>query len=262
VRKLICLLVAVVGTVCAYGQNKKGNFYLTWGYHTDRYTKSTIHFKDETHSNARDNYNFELIKVTAHDRQDMHDLFRTAISIPQYVLNIGYFFAEKPKWGIELSWDHLKYIVTDGQTFHMKGTYNGMYHDVDTTFSPNWIHYEHTNGNNYLMASAVRKFQFFENTKVGTHLSLLVKAGAGGLVPKTDSRIFGLHNDGPFRLSGFVIGASTAVRYTLFKYLYVEGSVKGAFADYTNAKVYEQGRAKHTFFSVQYIYAAGFNIPI
>jgi hypothetical protein len=111
------------------------------------------------------------------------------------------------------------------------------------------------------MVSAVRKFQFFENTKVGTHLSLLIKAGAGGLVPKTDSKIFGLHNDGPFRLSGFVVGASTAVRYDFFRYFYLEGSIKGAFADYTSAKVYENGRAKHQFFSVQYIYSAGINIP-
>jgi len=260
VRKFICFLVAVVGTVCAYGQNK-GNFYMTWGYHTDRYTKSTIHMKGDVPT-APYTYDFELVKAKAHDRQDMHDLFQTAISIPQYVLNVGYFFPNKPKWGIEVSWDHLKYIVTDGQTFHLKGDIGGKYYDTDTTFSPSSIHFEHTNGNNYLMASAVRKFQFFENTKFGTHLSLLVKAGAGGLIPKTDSKIFGYHNDGPFRLSGFVIGASTAVRYSLFKYLFVEGSIKGAFADYTGAKIYEKGRAKQTFFSVQYIYSAGINIPI
>jgi len=43
---------------------------------------------------------------------------------------------------------------------------------------------------------------------------------------------------------------------------YLETSVKGAFADYTHAKLYEKGYAQHTFFSIQGIGSAGISIPL
>ncbi len=62
---------------------------------------------------------------------------------------------------------------------------------------------------------SVVKQQNLISSRNGNHsLSALFKAGAGGLVPKTDSYIMGNHNDGPFQLSGFVIGASLNLRYT------------------------------------------------
>lgn len=256
-KKLIGVLLAITGTICVHGQSKLGNFYVTWGYHRDQYTRSTIHFKDT----KTDDYNFTLEKAKARDKPDFHDFFNTPLTVPQYVINIGYFFAKKPEWGIEVSWDHLKYVVTDNQVMHLKGEIRGKSYDLDTLVTPAFVHLEHTNGNNYLMVSAVRRIRLLQETHFKNHLSVLVKAGAGGLVPKTDSYIMGNHNDGPFRLSGFVVGSSVAIRYDIFRYVYVEGSVKGAFADYTSAKLYEQGRARHTFFSAQYIWSAGINIP-
>jgi hypothetical protein len=258
VKKIIGVLLAIIVTFSAQGQKKFGSIYVTWGYHRDVYTRSNIHFKDT----KTDDYNFTLEQAKAKDRLDMHDFFHTPPTVPQYVFNIGYFFANKPSWGIEVSWDHLKYIVTDYQTMHMKGTFRGKYYDLDTLITPQFVHFEHTNGNNYFMVNVVRKFSPLKEGIFKSHLNILVKAGAGGLIPKTDSSIMGNRNDGPFRLSGFVIGASTSLRYDLFHYFYLEGSVKGAFADYTSAKVFEQGRAKHTFFSAQFIWAAGINIPL
>ncbi|HEY9006195.1 hypothetical protein [Ohtaekwangia sp.] len=257
-KKIIGALLAITWATCALGQNKIGNFYVTWGYHRDSYTRSTIHFKD----NKTDDYNFTLEKARAKDKPDMHDFFHTAPTVPQYVFNLGYFFANKPQWGIEVSWDHLKYVVTDNQVMHLKGEIRGKYFDQDTLVTPQFVHFEHTNGNNYLMISAVRRFTLEKDNYWANHLSVLVKAGAGGLIPKTDSYIMGKHNDGPFRLSGFVVGTSVSLRYDFLRYLYVEGSVKGAFADYTDAKLYEEGRARHSFFSAQYIYALGINVPL
>lgn len=258
-KKSLGLILAIMSTCCAYSQNKIGNFYATWGYHIDRYTRSTIHFKDT----KTDDYNFTLEKAKAHDRTDMHDFFHTPPTVPQYVVNIGYFFANKPKWGIEVSWDHLKYIVNDNQVMHLKGEIRGQYFDKDTLVTPKFVHFEHTNGNNYLMISAVRRYKWLQSARnPDTGLSVIAKAGAGGLIPKTDSYIMGNHNDGPFRLSGFVVGVSANLRYDFYRYLFAECGIKGAFADYTSAKVYMEGRAKHTFFSVQYIAALGINIPL
>jgi hypothetical protein len=246
-------------TYCVYAQNKIGNFYLTWGYHNDNYTRSNLHFKDH----QTDNYNFTLERAKAKDQPDMHDFFHTPLTVPQYSLNVGYFFANKPEWGIEVSWDHLKYVVIDNQRMHLVGDIRGQHYDLDTLVTHDFVHLEHTNGNNYAMISAVKRIPLMRGKYNKVYrLSLLAKAGIGGLVPKTDSYIMGNHNDGPFRLSGFVIGAAGALRYDFYRYFYFEGSIKGAFADYTGAKLYEKGRVKHTFFSVQYIWSAGINIPL
>lgn len=255
-RTCILVLVLSTGTFLAKGQNTAGKIYITWGYQRNQYTRSDIYF----HDSQTDDYKFTIKNARAVDKPDMSDIFHTPLTVPQYVFNIGYFLPRKPNWGIEFSWDHLKYIIFDNQVLHVQGEIRGVPLDTVMMVTSDFVHFEHTNGNNYAMISAVRKFPLLGNK--WSHLSTLVKAGAGGLVPKTDSYILGQHNDGPFRLSGFVIGASVNMRYDLLTYFFLEGSVKGAFADYTNAKVYELGRARHHFFSVQYIWSAGINIPL
>lgn len=234
----------------------KGAIYLTWGYHRDSYSKSTLHLKDH----YSDNYDFTLYHAKAKDRLDAHHLLGTPLTVPQYVVRVGYLFKGKRDLGIEFSWDHLKYIVNDNQMMHLKGTIHDKYYDLDTLVTPDLVHFEHTNGNNYAMLSLVKRHTFFEAPY--QKLSIMATVGAGILVPKTDSRVLGNHNDGPFRYSGIVFGSSVGLRYEIFKYFYLEPSVKGAFADYTNAKVYLQGRAHHTFFSAQYVLAAGVTIPL
>jgi hypothetical protein len=236
---------------------KSGTFYLTWGYHRDAYTTSTLHLKD----NTTDDYNFILYHAKAKDKVDTDHFFQTPLTVPQYVLNFGYLFNDKRNLGIEVSWDHLKYVVIDNQMMHMKGNIRGVEYDQDTLVTPDFVHFEHTNGNNYLMISIVKKVDLLKNHRFSV-LSALFKAGAGGLIPKTDSYIMGGHNDGPFRLSGYVVGVSANIRYNFIKYLYLEGGVKGAFANYTDAKLVNDGRARHHFFSVQYIGAAGICVPL
>lgn len=235
----------------------KGTFYVTWGYHRDAYSHSTIRFKD----NTTDNYDFTLYKAKAKDKPDTENFFRTPLTVPQYVLNVGYLFNDRRNLGIEFSWDHLKYVVIDNQMMHLKGNIRGQYFDKDTLVTPDFVHLEHTNGNNYAMISLVKRLNMMHGNKFHS-LNALFKVGLGGLVPKTDSYIMGGHNDGPFRLSGYVIGVSTNIRYNILQYFFLEAGVKGAFANYTNAKLINDGRAKHHFFSIQYIGAAGINIPL
>jgi hypothetical protein len=239
------------------GKKLKGAFYLTWGYHRDSYSRSDIQFKD----NTTDNYDFTLYKAKAKDKVDMDDFFHTPLTVPQYVLNVGYFFNDKHNLGIEFSWDHLKYVVIDDQVMHVKGNVRGQYVDEDMVVTPAFVHFEHTNGNNYAMISLVKRLNLMHGNSFHS-LNALFKAGVGGLVPKTDSYIMGGHNDGPFRLSGFVVGVSSNIRYNIFQYFFLEAGVKGAFADYTNAKLINDGRAKHHFFSIQYIGAFGINVPL
>jgi hypothetical protein len=259
---LIVLMLALVGTK-TFAQSetglekKKGSFYVTWGYHRDGYSRSTIHFKDHT----TDDYNFTLYKAKAKDKVDTNDFFHTPLTVPQYVLNIGYLFNNKRNLGIEFSWDHLKYVMIDNQMMHLRGDIRGQHFDLDTLVSPDFVKFEHTNGNNYAMISLVKQLNVVSGNK-NHSLNALFKVGVGGLVPKTDSYIMGGHNDGPFRLSGFVVGASANLRYNIFHYFFLETGMKGSFADYTNAKLVNEGRVRHHFFSIQFIGAAGISIPM
>jgi hypothetical protein len=241
---------------------QKGTLYATWGYHRDRYTNSTITFKDNNSYPGLTNYDFTFHHAKAKDQPDFHDLLHTPLSVPQYVFNIGYFFNDKHDLGIEVSWDHLKYVVVDNQVMHVTGYYNGMQHNVDTLVTPDFVHYEHTNGNNYLMVSLVKRIKLIQSSFAQQSVSSIFKIGAGLTDPKTDSKIFNHHNDGPFRVSGIVVGASASLRYNFLKFFFLEASAKGALVDYTSVKLYENGRAKQRFASIQLIGAGGLNIPL
>ena len=195
-------------------EKKKGTLYFTWGYHRDAYTNSTIRFEDHT----TDDYDFTFYDAKAKDKVDTDDFFHTPLTVPQYVMNIGYLFNDKRNLGIEVSWDHLKYVVIDNQQMHVRGHFRGIEYDQDMIVTPDFVHFEHTNGNNYLMVSLVKQGHLLHSKNHKHELNVLFKAGAGVLVPKTDSYIMGMHNDGPFRVSGFVTGASANLRYNFFKF--------------------------------------------
>ena len=239
-------------------ENKSGSFYFTWGYHRNSYSRSTLRLRDH----KSDDYDFTLYHAKANDQPDFSHLLKRPPTVPQYVMRLGYFFNNKKDLGIEFSWDHLKYVVEDNQMMHLTGTIRGTYYDTDTLVTPGFVHFEHTNGNNYAMISIVKRHKFFESKNRMLRISALFTGGAGILVPKTDSYILGNHNDGPFRFSGIVFGASAGLRIDFLRVLFLESSVKGAFADYTNAKVYLDGRARHSFFSAQYVVATGITIPL
>ena len=266
----LCLLVslpAVAQQQSEILENKKlhGTFFVNWGYHRDAYTTSTIQFKD-TETPGVPHYNFKFHKAKAHDKLDMGDFFDTAPTVPQYMLNFGYFFNDKNDLGIEVCWNHLKYVVTDNQVMRMTGTIDGKSYDLDTLVTPDFVHFEHTNGNNYLMISLLKRIQMISSKNQQHKLSGIFSIGGGGLIPKSDSYITinnqQYHNDGPFRLSGWVVGVGAAVRYDFLKYFFFEPNIKGSFANYTNVKLYEKGRASHRFFSVQYILSIGINLPL
>jgi hypothetical protein len=234
-----------------------GTFFFSWGYHRDYYSTSTISFKDT----QTDHYDFTLYDAKAKDQPDWDDFFHTPPTVPQYVVALGYFFNDKRDLGIELAWNHLKYVVRDNQVMHLRGTIHEQYYDLDTLVTPDFVHFEHTNGNNYFMLSILKRYKLLQS-KDGNHaLSANIRLGAGALIPKTDSYVLGKHNDGPFRLSGYVVGTGGALRYDFFKYFFVEPSYKLSFANYNDAKIYLTGRAQHHFISHQYILAVGFNIP-
>lgn len=240
-------------------KKKKGSLYLMWGYTRAAFSKSTIHFKD--HSNTfypetgrNHDYDFTIYDATAHDRPDFNGISDIInITIPQFVAHVGYYFNNKKDLGIELSYDHTKYVVDDYQRIHIKGVFNGNWVDQDTTLNPdNLLHFEHTDGANFWMINFLKRWKLYEPSKK-FNVGWVVKPGAGVVVPRTDVTMMGTRLNNDWHLAGWIAGAESGIRVEFLKNGVFEFMAKGTYADYTNVLVLGKGNgaANHHFFTGQ-----------
>lgn len=212
---------------------QKRGFYVSAGWHRAWYTRSTIEFRNDTY-----NYNFRINKARGIDDNDLN--IGKGIDAPQWSVRGGYFF--RSGWGIEISYDHAKYILEQGQTVRMLGDIQRQYYNRDTTINPLFIKYEHTDGANYYMLSLLKKIPL-EKDETGNRFDWLVKAGAGPVIPRTNSWIMGRHYDDKYHLSGYVIGLENSLRYEIIKNFFAEISLKTVFANYTDVLIHDEGSA-------------------
>ena len=229
-------------------------FYFSWGYNKDYFSKSDIRFQN----NGSDYYDFKILNCKAVDRPGFRGIFNTDISIPQYVYRLGYFFKKKSKFGIELNFDHSKYIVFDNQTLRVTGQIRGRAIDKDTLVTNEFVHLEHTNGANFLMANMLYRIQLFESKDKQSAVSLIFKTGMGTVIPKTDVSFMGTRIDNRFHMAGIIVGEEIALRYRIYKGLITEFSSKNAYANYFNAIGVGTAKVSHSFFTTMLVLTLGY----
>jgi len=234
--------------------NGKGKFYISIGYNLDWFSKSDIHFKNS----SGDNYNFTLHDVKAEDRPGLKNMFHENLTIPQYSYRFGYYFGDRGYWGVELNYDHVKYVAIPYQVVHLTGEIRGESFDADTILSPSFIRYEHTNGANYMMLNGIARKDFLHSKSELHWLSGILKFGAGVVLPRSATTVMGNRRDDTYHVAGYVIGLDAGLRYDLLKHFYFETSGKAAFANYTNVFLYGDGRASQHWFSFEYIFTIGY----
>ncbi|MBP7809731.1 MAG: hypothetical protein KA163_10590 [Bacteroidia bacterium] len=247
----------------------KGSFYFTWGYTRAWYSKSTIHFSDHS-GKMRDNntgkptdYDFTVYNATASDRPDFRGIVDIVnITIPQFVAHAGYYFNNKQDFGIEINYDHTKYVVDDYQKVRVKGTFNGTSVDKDTILDPkNFLHFEHTDGANFWMLNFLKRWKIYNPGK-RLHIGWVAKAGAGIVYPRTDVTLFGERLNNKWHIAGWIAGVETGVRTEFLKYGVFEFTAKGSYADYRKVLVLGKGNgtARHSFFTAQLTATIGFKL--
>jgi hypothetical protein len=230
----------------------KNTFYFTFGWHRAYYTNSTIHFKDLKTAN----YDFKLIKAKAIDDNDLR--MGRGIDAPQYSVRLGLFFKNKPNTGIEINFDHAKYILKQGQQVHIEGSINGRSLNKDTLVHPEFIEYEHTHGANYWMINVVKQKNIWQSNNQKYQLAFLLKPGIGLVIPHSDIRLFGKPGNDKYHVSGYMAGVESGLHAVLFKNLVAEFTFKGAYANYADILLYRSGRARQHWWSYQYIMLVGY----
>ena len=99
-------------------KERKGEFYFSWGYNTEWYTHSNVSVSQPSLGNS-----FTFVNVRGVDHPGWDEQFFTkAITIPQYNYRIGYIFNKEKGLGVEINFDHTKWIFGDNQMVHVKGT--------------------------------------------------------------------------------------------------------------------------------------------
>ena len=248
-------------TTAQIKKKRKGEFYLSWGYNTEWYTRSTVKIYQPELGNS-----FRFINVKGHDHPGWNEgLFSKALSIPQYNYRIGYFFNDKHDLGVEINFDHTKFIFADNQLVHVEGTMHKdgidryvLFKQNDAANADSSSYYFLNNGANFLLFNIVKRWHWYTNKKENIKIDVLGKAGVGPVIPHVQNKFFDQPENHPhFQVGGWNTGVEGAVRSTFFRYTYLEFAGKLDYARYSGLKIYK-GTAKQAFGTAELILNLGF----
>jgi hypothetical protein len=255
----VCMLCTpLLSAAQKKGIERKGEFYFSWGYNKEWYTRSNVMIDQPALGTS-----YTLHNVYSHDRPGWDEgLFSMPISVPQYNYRLGYFFNRKKGWGFEINFDHTKHIIQDGQAIRVSGMMNGKKMDSSIHFSEsNGFYYYLNNGANFLLFNIVKRWNSYENRKGSISLDVLAKAGIGPVIPHVQNSLFGQPNEPGFQIGGWNIGLEAGFRGTFFKHLYLEFTNKIDYASYSGLRVYK-GTASQEFGTYELILSLGYTMQV
>lgn len=239
-------------------QKQKGKFYLSWGYNKDWFSRSNLHFS----SKGNNDYNFTVYDATAHDLPRFNQIFNKALSIPQFIYRVGYSFAKHPDMGIEIGFDHAKYIMDRNRVRHIKGKIFENYIDKDTLISPQFLQFEHTNGANFLTVSFVKKKALLHNSSGRNIVYAVMKPGLGIVIPQSEVLLFGVDQNNKYHIAGYVFGMDLGLHIEMNKHFFADTGFKGVFANYIDVLSVAESRANHHFFAAEWLISVGYQFSL
>jgi hypothetical protein len=249
-NKIFVLFMMTVFLSCfsVYGQEellkasktKKGGFYFYWGYNRTAYTKSNLRLVGE-------GYDFTMKNLRAHDSPER---FKPSvyfnpkkITIPQFNVRFGYFF--KDNWSLSLGYDHMKYIMNNYQLVNLYGhidegvsdQWSGDYRGEVMVTSDKFIHYENSDGLNYMRLELSRYQQLVslgENNwlRVNAHLGV----SSGFILSFNDFNFGNQFDRRTVSVSGYGISLSGGFRFDFFNRFFLQTNVVGGMIHQTKVK--------------------------
>jgi len=253
------ILLTLTLNAVAQSELRKGEFYFSWGYNKEWYTRTNVSVFQQ---NLGNNFVFKNTQLVDNPGWD-HALLTMELSIPQYNYRIGYFFEKD--LAFEINFDHTKALFRDNQTVRMVGTYGGRPIDSSFVFSKTGTgksrnYYYLNNGANFLLFNIVKRNRFNKISNKYFDIDGLAKIGVGPVIPHVENSLFGEKNDAKFQLGGWNTGVEYALRSTYKKGLYLEFAGKLDYAYYYGLDVY-QGKASQSFGTLEFILNLGYTFP-
>jgi len=236
---LLALLFALQG----FAQHRDQKIYFLWGYNRSWYNKSDIHLKGE-------GYDFTIHDAIADDMPEELSwvyLDPGKFSIPQFNFRAGYYINEN--WSISAGWDHMKYVMRNGQTAKISGyihreaidetamstnpqviRYVGEYDDDDVLLSREFLKYEHTDGLNFVRVALERTTEVANLYDGKFNICWQNAVGTGPVLPWTDFRMLsGKRWKNRLHFSGWGVGVQTGVRLEFLKSFYLQSMVSAGY---------------------------------
>ena len=205
----------------------KRAMFVYWGYNRSFYTDSKISFFGP-------GYDFSLAGVQATDRPSPDFITYvdpSTLTVPQFNARIGFNF--KKKWALSFGYDHMKYVIVHGPTYLLSGRINplidpisnwsGDYNAEPVTTDESILHYENTNGMNYIRAeiSHIDKLVRASNAFAIYSVSGL---GAGLVLNYNDFTFAGEKSMTTLSMSGVGASAHLGIRFEFFKHFFLQAN--------------------------------------
>lgn len=248
---------------------KGGEWYVSWGYSKWWYPTTDLHFDiNSTDAASRSSHTEYVLKdVKAHDSPFLDKIFVVPATVPQFCMRAGYFFNSDQSLGLELTYDHAKFVVNEDQYVRMVGNTNGfafdslahLYPDDSTGLQP--FIFKLNNGANFFAFTLVKKFSLYQSKKGNFKFFYLLKGGMGWNTPHVENTIFGEKNNPHFQpIGGWNVGAEGAIRLLFYNRAYFEFGQKAVYASYYNLRL-AHGTAKVHFKTYGTIFSVGLSFP-
>ena len=205
----------------------KRAMFVYWGYNRSFYTDSKISFFGP-------GYDFSLAGVQATDRPSSDFITYvdpSTLTVPQFNARIGFNF--KKKWALSFGYDHMKYVIVHGPTYLLSGRINplidpisnwsGDYNAEPVTTDESTLHYENTNGMNYIRAeiSHIDKLVRASNAFAIYSVSSL---GAGLVLNYNDFTFAGEKSMTTLSMSGVGASAHLGLRLEFFRHFFLQAN--------------------------------------
>ncbi len=235
------LLLLIFGVILSFdsstiaqstNQTDKGGFYAYWGYNRSAYTKSDLNLIGR-------GYDFTMKDLTASDNYEklsMNYLDIKKITIPQFNVRVGYFF--KDNWALTVGYDHMKYLMDHPQDVVIDGyvtpgisdLWSGQYNNELSPTNYDDIHYENSDGLNYIRFELARHFNLLALGKNDWFRVRAQAAVATGIILSFNDLNFANQFDRKtISVSGYGISVHPGLRLEFFNHIFLQTNLSAGF---------------------------------
>ena len=247
---------------------RKGQFFASWGWNRESYSKSDIRFKG-------DNYDFTLNNAIADDKPNPFGIkfFSLGdITLPQTNITLGYFF--KDNYNIVIGSDHMKYVLRQNQDVTINGSiqignpdFDNNYNNQNITVTEDFLQFEHTDGLNYVFIGVNRFDNFNRQLRINTpkfEVNLEEGVSVGLLYPRTNTTLLGKERYDQFHVSGYGLSAKVGLNLTFFRHFYLQTDFKLGYINMQDIRTTSStsDKASQHFYFYETAYTFGYRFRI